>query len=254
MTDMQYNPFSLAGKTILVTGASSGIGRAIAVECSRMGAAVAITARSEERLKETLSLMEPGDHKVIPADLCSDDDISALVSALPQLDGVVHNAGLSDRTVCKMIKRENVDKIMSANFAGAVLLQSQLLKKKKINKGGSVVFMASRAPHAPSMGNALYAASKGAIMGYAKVLGLELAPQKIRVNCICPGMVWTELIAKDAETTGTDFEQEQQKYPLKRYGKPEEIAYLAVYLLSDAAAWMTGSDISITGGGALMLA
>lgn len=117
-----------------------------------------------------------------------------------------------------------------------------------INKEASIVFIASRAPFAPTIGNALYSASKGAIIGYSKVLGLELASQKIRVNCICPAMVWTELVEKDAEMTGVDHNVAQLSYPLKRYGKPEDIAYLSIYLLSDASSWMTGSSIDITGG------
>ena len=245
---MSYNPFSLSGKTILVTGASSGIGRSIAIECSRMGAVVYIIARSKERLAETLALMTGDDNHAINADLTNAEDLAALVDSLPVLDGIVHNAGVGDRTLCKMVKAEDIERVMSLNFNAPVLLQKLLIKKKKIAKESSVVFIASRAPFAPTIGNALYSASKGAIIGYAKVLGLELAPQKIRVNCICPAMVWTELVAKDAEMTGADYTEAQKKYPLQRYGQPEDIAYLTVYLLSDASTWMTGSCIDITGG------
>lgn len=244
-----YNPFSLAGKNILVTGASSGIGRSIAIECSRMGATVVLTARNRERLEETLALMESNCHKVILADLSDELDIVRLVEGLPELHGVVHNAGISSRVVCKMIKEADIDSIMKPNLYGPMLLQRYLLKKKKIVAGASIVFVASRAPFAPSAGNGIYAASKGAILGYANVLGLELAPQKIRVNSICPAMVWTELVERDASVMGVDYGELQIKYPLKRYGKPEDVAYLAVYLLSDASSWMTGSAINLTGGG-----
>lgn len=248
-----HNPFSLYGKTILVTGASSGIGRSIAVECSNMGASLVLTARNETRLQETMSLLEGEGHKYVCADLTNEESIQALVEGLPVLDGVVHNAGMADRMPCKMVKVERMHQLMAANIEGPVLLQKYLLKKKKVVSGGSIVFIASRAPFAPSVGNAIYAASKGAMLGYAKCLGLEVAPQHIRVNSICPAMVWTELVAKDAELTDGNYEELQKKYPLQRFGKPEDVAYLAVYLLSDASAWMTGSQLDITGGGELTL-
>lgn len=137
---------------------------------------------------------------------------------------------------------------MNVNFTSSVLLQSAILSTKKINRGASVVFIASRAAISPSIGNAIYSASKGAIISYAKCLGLELAPRQIRVNCICPAMVWTDLIIQEGFSK-EDLEEAQLKYPLKRYGKPEDIAYLAVYLLSNASDWMTGSVLDITGGG-----
>lgn len=248
-----YNPFSLCGKTILVTGASSGIGRSIAVECSKMGATLMLTARNEARLQETLPLLEGENHKYICADLTNEESIQALVEGLPVLDGIVHNAGMADRMPCKMVKAERMHQLMAANFEGPILLQKHLLKKKKVVSGGSVVFIASRAPFAPAIGNAIYAASKGAMLGYAKCLGLELAPQRIRVNSICPAMVWTDLVAKDAEQTDGIYEELQKKYPLQRFGKPDDVAYLAVYLLSDASTWMTGSQLDITGGGELTL-
>lgn len=160
----------------------------------------------------------------------------------------MHSAGIQERMLCKMLKVSDIEKTMAVNFNAPVLLQRALLRKKKVSKGASVVFIASRAVFAPSLGNALYSASKAAILSYAKVLGLELASQQIRVNSICPAMVWTDLIAKDAAMVGVDYEKAQKAYPLQRYGKPEDIAYLAVYLLSDASSWMSGSVIDITGG------
>ncbi len=250
---MEYNPFALQGKTILVTGASSGIGRSIAIECSRMGAVVYLTGRNIVSLQETLSLMKEGSHQIITADLTDEASISNLVDKLPLLNGVVQNAGMLERMLCKAAKAEKIEKLMKTNFEGPVLLQKLLLKKNKIQKSGSVVFVASRAPFAPSIGNAFYSATKGAILGYAKTLALEVVPKQIRVNCICPAMVWTELAKKDAEQMCVNYEEAEQKYPLKRFGKPEDVAYLAVYLLSDASSWMTGSQIDITGGGELTL-
>ena len=134
------------------------------------------------------------------------------------------------------------------NVEAPILFQTAILSKRKINKAASIVYVASRAANAPSVGNAAYSASKGAIISYAKCLALELAPRLIRVNCICPGMVWTELILKDG-VDKEQLEQSQLTYPLKRFGQPEDIANLAIYLLSDASSWMTGSSLDISGGG-----
>mgnify|MGYP001777038333 CR=1 len=243
-----FNPFCLTGKTILVTGASSGIGQAIAIACSNMGGNIILTGRNREKLNETLSQMNAGCHKMIIADLTKEEDRKNLVDSLPALDGIVYNAGMGNRKVCKFIEKEDIEKIMNINFTASVLLQSDILSNKKLKKGASIVFMASRAASAPSIGNALYSASKGAIISYAKCLGLELAPRQIRVNCICPAMVWTGLILQEGITKEM-LEEEQKKYPLKRYGTPQDIAYLCIYLLSDASVWMTGSCLDITGGG-----
>lgn len=245
--DEVFNPFTLAGKTILVTGASSGIGQAIAIACSKMGGTMILTGRNEGRLQQTLSQMPPANHQIITADLTKEDEISGLVNQLPKLDGIVYNAGIGNRKVCKQLEREDVERVMNINFTSSVLLQAALLSSKKVNKGASIVFMASRAAVSPSIGNAVYSASKGAIISYAKCLGLELAPRQIRVNCICPAMVWTDLILEGG-ISKEELEEEQLKYPLKRYGTPDDIANLSIYLLSDASSWMTGSCLDITGG------
>ena len=245
-----YNPFSLTGKKILITGASSGIGQGIAVACSKMGASVFLNGRNVSKLDATLSQLAEGEHKIIAADLCSRDSVSGMVNTLPTLDGVVHCAGIGQRVLCKMATEQDVDNVMDANFKGPVLLQTELLKHKKISKGASIIFVASISTWSPSIGNAFYSASKGALVSYANCLALELAPRKVRVNCISPAMVWTDLILQD----GVDEEQlkaDEQKYPLKRYGTPEDVANLAVYMLSDASTWMTGSNVKISGGGNL---
>lgn len=242
------NPFSLEGKTILVTGASSGIGRGIAVACSYQGATVVLNGRNQERLQETENMLLGSGHYICVADLTVQTDICRMVEQLPRLDGVVHCAGVGIRKLCRQIVEADIDYVMNANFKAPVLLQTELLAKKKMNKGASIVFISSIAVDSPSIGNAIYSASKGAITSYANCLKLELAPRLIRVNTIHPAMVWTDLIFKD----GVEEEQlkaDEQKYLLKRYGKPEDIGYLAVYLLSDASEWMTGSHINITGGG-----
>lgn len=243
----QFNPFSLVGKQILVTGASSGIGKGIALACAKMGATVIITGRNVERLNETLSLMSEGVHKAISADLTKAEDIDRLVSELPKLDGLVQCAGVGSRVPCKQISKDDIAHVMQPNMEAPILLQTALLSKKKINKASSIVYIASRAYQSPSMGNAVYSASKGAIVAYAKCLALELASRQIRVNCICPGMVWTDLITNDVDKE--TLEGAQLRYPLKRFGTTDDVANLAIYLLSDASGWMTGSCVDISGGG-----
>lgn len=244
----QFNPFSLTGKTILVTGASSGIGQSIAVTISKMGANVIVNGRNESRLHATMSMLAGSGHNMVIADITKQADVDVLSTNVAQLDGIVHCAGIGHRMPAKMVTEADINSVMDANFKGAVLLQAALLMKKKVKKDSSIVFIASKAADYPSVGNAIYSASKGALIAYSKCLALELAPRGIRVNCICPAMVWTDLIMQN-EVTVDQLKESEKNYPLKRYGKPEDIANLAVYLLSDASSWMTNSCIDITGGG-----
>ena len=240
------NPFSLSGKTILVTGASAGIGRGIAMACAGMGAQVILTARNTARLQETLSALEGEGHIYIAADLTDATQRTALVEQLPTLHGVVHCAGVGSRVPCKMLTQEDLDYVMKPNAEAPMLLQAELLSEKKVQKGASVVFIASAAAAMPSAGNAAYSASKAAIIAYAKCLAQELAPRQIRVNSISPTMVWTDLALVGATTE--QLTEAEKLYPLKRYGQPQDIAHLVIYMLSDASQWMTGSDVQITGG------
>ena len=242
-----FNPFKLKGKTILVTGASSGIGRGIAIACSKMGASVIINGRNEQRLAETLREMRGEENLSLIADLSQTDAVAIMVRQLPKLDGVVHCAGIGQRILCKQLQESDLDNMMDVNFKAPVMFQTELLRQKKINKGASIVFIASIAYDSPTIGNAMYCASKGAVISYANCLALELAPRLIRVNCILPAMIWTDLIYKGG-ITEEELKEDEKKYPLKRYGKPEDVANLSVYLLSDASAWMTGSSIKLTGG------
>lgn len=248
MNDLNFNPFSLKGKKILVTGASSGIGKGISIACSRMGANMLVTGRDKKRLRRVCDELVGDECQMFIADLTSEDAILDLVERLPLLDGVVYCAGIGQRILCKMITAKDVDSVMDINFKSIVLLQAALLKAKKIRKESSLVFIASRAAVSPSIGNAVYSASKGALISYAKCLALELANRQIRVNCICPAMVWTDLILQGG-LTKEDLEVAQLQYPLKRYGTPEDVANLAIYLLSDASKWMTGTCVDLTGGG-----
>jgi len=239
--------FSLSGKTILVTGASSGIGRAIAIACAEQGANVVLSGRNVSRLEETLHIMcDVETHRIIPADLTTDEQRSVLAEQVPQLDGVVHCAGIGSRVLCKMLEEQDVSRVMQANFEAPVLLQAELLREKKIAKEASIVFIASAAATMPNIGNAIYSASKAAIIAYAKCLAQELANRKIRVNCISPAMVWTDLALVGA--TEEQLHEAEQNYPLKRYAQPEDITGAAIYLLSDASSWVTGSNMELTGG------
>lgn len=240
------NPFSLVGKTILVTGASAGIGRGIAIACAGMGATVVLTARNTQRLQETLAMMEGEGHSIIPADLTNATERGKLVEQLPMLDGVVQCAGVGSRVPCKMLTQTDIDYVMRPNAEAPMLLQAELLSEKKIRKQASIVFIASAAATMPVAGNAVYSASKAAVIAYAKCLAQELAPRQIRVNCISPTMVWTDLALVGA--TAEQLDEAQKQYPMKRYGKPEDVAHLVVYLLSNASEWVTGSNIEITGG------
>ena len=242
-----YNPFTLTGKLILVTGASSGIGKGTALACAKMGATVILNGRNTERLNEVMKLMPEGGHRVMAADLSDRDAVKSMAVDMPKLDGIVMCAGVANRVPCKAVTQEDIDFVMRTNIEAPMLLQAELLAKKKVNKGASIVFVASRAYESPSMGNAIYSASKGAVVSYAKCLALELASRQIRVNCICPGMVWTDMITNVLNEE--DLKIAEQNYPLKRFGQVDDVANLAIYLLSGASSWMTGGAIDISGGG-----
>lgn len=247
-----YNPFSLENKKILVTGASSGIGKAIAIECSKMGARVIITGRNEERLAETYKELV-GEHPAyIVADLTKEEDIEHLVALTDSLNGLVNCAGLTIPKPFKFLQEGDIETVMTVNFNAPLLLTQRLVKKKKLEKGGSVVFISSISGTKVSyIAGSIYSASKGAINGLCKGLALELASQQIRVNTVVPGMVETNIVS-GGEIAEEQLEIDRQKYPLKRYGKPEEVAYAVVYLLSGASGWVTGSNLLIDGGYTLL--
>lgn len=244
---MSYNPFTLEGKTILITGASSGIGRATAIECSKLGATCFITARNEERLNETLSQMEGKGHQMIVADIATQDGIDTLVEQSPAIDGLVNNAGVSHTKPISFIKEEELNRIFSINTFAPIVLTKSLLKKKKMNVGGSIVFLSSAASINPDVANSIYSATKAAIASFSRSCAKELSVKQIRSNSVHPGMVETELV-KNLIFSAEDLEDDKAKYILKRYGKPEEIAWLIIYLLSDASAWVTGTSMIIDGG------
>lgn len=245
---MNYNPFSIEGKTILITGANSGIGMATAIECSKMGAKVVITARNEERLKRTLNMLEGTGHAMIIADLSDSEQLDYLVDQLPDIQGLVNNAGITETCPTQFIKREKLEKVLEVNTIAPILLTQKVLKKKKVGKGGSIVFTCSiSGTSVCGGGNVLYSVSKGAVRGFVMNAALDLAAKGIRVNEVCPGMINTHIL--DAGTISKEqLAVETQRYPMKRFGVPKEVAHGIIYLLSDASSFVTGSDIVIDGG------
>ena len=243
-----YNPYSLEGKTILVTGASSGIGRATAIECSKMGAKVIITARNEIRLKKTLDSLYGEGHSMIPCDLSCDSDLDNLVSELPEIQGLVNNAGYTQLLPVNFIKVDAFEKLLKVNTISPICLLQKALKKKKIKSGASVVFTSSLAGLGyTTPGNSMYTASKGAISSFIKNAAIELATKQIRVNAVCPGMVNTGIL-DNGSVTEEQLQTDMKNYPLGRYGEPEEIAWQIINLLSDASKWITGTNVIIDGG------
>ena len=245
-----YNPFSLEGRTILVTGASSGIGRGTAIECAKMGAKIVLSGRNEARLQGTLAFLEGEGHVALCGDLNSEDIRKNIVENMPVINGVVYCAGISQIKMAKFMDQSSLEVIFQTNVFSPLMLNTLLLKKKKIQKNSSIIFISSiSGVYRSQIGEGGYGATKAALAGYSKSLALELSAQGIRVNTIHPGVVETPLLEVSNGTFGEEeLEALRQKYPLKRFGKPEDIAKCAVYLLSDASSWMTGSNILIDGG------
>ena len=242
-----YNPYSLEGKTVLVTGASSGIGRATAIECSKLGAKVVITARHEERLKETLSALEGDGHQLILCEMTSDDDLTNLVETVPVLDGLVCNAGINKLVPIRQLKAEDLNHIFEVNTFSSIILLQKLMKKKKLAEDASVVYTSSISGiGAAAVGESMYIASKGALSAFVKAAALECSKKGIRINAVCPGMVKTEM--SDAYDLNEGDNEDLKNYPLGRYANPVDIAWAIIYLLSNASSWVTGTNLVIDGG------
>ena len=250
---MSYNPFSLQGKKVLVTGAGSGIGSAIAVVASQMGASIVMVDISKEGLEQTGALLDHPEyqHQQFVVDLTDSEAIDALVESVDGLDGLVNNAGIPNTRPLQMIREEDFDRVVGLNTKAPVLLTNLLYKKKKLNKGASIVFTSSLAGlYTFTPANGLYSLSKSALTSYAKSCAVEFAARGIRSNCVNPSMVNTHL--KDSLSfSEEEYQKDIEKYPLRRYAEPEEVANAVIFLLSDAASYITGHTLLVDGGRSL---
>lgn len=247
-----FNPFSLSGKKILITGASSGIGRQCAIQCSKMGATVVLIGRDENRLQETLSLMDGEGHLVCPADLMQLESIKPLVqdvvSKMGPLDGFIHSAGIEKTLPVKSLKPSDYEEIMRVNTLSAFEFVRYFSGSKNFNQGGSIVLISSITSVIGRIGVSAYAASKGAIVSAVKTMALELAKRSVRINAVSPGTVLTPLMQNYlSQISEEDRQKRIEGFPLG-LGAPEDVANACVYLLSDASKWMTGQNIIIDGG------
>jgi NAD(P)-dependent dehydrogenase (short-subunit alcohol dehydrogenase family) len=237
----------LKDKTILITGASSGIGRATAVLCDQLGASVIITGRNEEELKKTSALLSNKNEQII-CDLSDEKAINILLEQIPAIDGFVHCAGIINPLPIKYLKQKHIDGIFKINFSSAVLISSGLLSLKKLNNGASVVFISSISSEHPYSGGSLYISSKAALEAFSRGFALEASSKKIRVNTISPGLVRTKIFSQAEQIFSKEEVAEMEsRYPLG-IGEPEDIANAIAFLLSASSKWITGSLLKMDGG------
>lgn len=238
--------FSLNGKTILITGASSGIGKQIAFNCADAGANVIASGRDVERLNTTLTSLPGSGHSSLVLNLTDDIAMKSAVGTVDKIDGVVHCAGISMLAPLRLATRSHIETQLSSNLVGPMLLTQQLLLRNSINQGGSIIFISSISAHIGVHGVSSYSASKGALEAMARSLAMEVAKKGMRVNCLAPGLVQTPMYEAAVSTTG-GLEETIKNYPLG-IGKPEDVAYAAIFLLSNASRWITGTTLVIDGG------
>lgn len=249
---LSYNPFSLEGKTILVTGAASGMGKATAISCAKMGARIVAADFNAEGMANTVAELEGEGHTQFVFNLAKEESWAELLANTPVLDGIANCAGIANMNPFTFINREEMDKVFNINFFGPVLLTKSLIKAKKLNKGASVVFVSSvDGPRVVHVGNSVYSAGKSALVGMARNMAVDLASKKIRVNCILPGTTDTPLI-RTANVTEESLAEVAKTFPLKRFGTPEDMANGIIYLLSDASSFVTGTELVIDGGYTLL--
>ncbi len=245
---MSDNPFSLTGRTVLVTGATAGLGRQTAISVAQAGARVVITGRDDQRLAHTLAALHGTDHVSAKADLTVPAERSRLAAELPALDGLVHCAGLTLLHPFKFNTERRYQEVYAINVEAPLFLTQQLAKSRKLNPGASIVFISSISPNVGTKGHSIYAGSKGALNGISRVLAHELSGQKIRSNCLSPGMVKTEVAEGMAEQITPELlAQDEARYPLG-YGTPEDVANAAIFFLSPASKWITGTNLIMDGG------
>lgn len=237
---------SLTGKHILVTGASSGMGKVFARMIAAEGAVVSLLARNEERLTQTLNSLNGEGHKVFVCDLTDDEQIKKVATELNPIDGAVFCAGINDYVPLKFVSQSKIEPIFKTNFYSQVILTQSLVKKKQINRGASLVFISSLSSKLGVPGTLLYASSKAALDSAVRVMAAEMAPQGIRVNSICPGIVKTEMLS-GTNISEEQFVEQEKEYPLG-LGTPEDVGYAVLFHLSDGSRWLTGQNMIIDGG------
>jgi len=240
--------FSLKDKTILITGASSGIGEQVALSVAEAGGNVIITGRNKERLENVYNRLNGSSHIMILSDITKSNEIDSLVSQIPQVSGVVHSAGIAAYMPTKFIRQADIDNLFDINFTAPVLLTTRLLKKKKIISPGSIVFMSSIASKNTYFGGAMYSSSKSALETYSRVLALELASKKIRSNCLLPTFVKTPMVDYAEKTISSESMENFERISPLGFGEPIDVANATVFLLSAAAKWITGTNIPMGGG------
>lgn len=239
--------FYLNNHYVLITGASSGIGRACAIEASSLGAHCILVGRNEAELQKTKSLCK-NDSSIFCADLTSQENIEKIAGQIPMLDGVVHCAGIINPKPIKFLKPQNIKEIFDINFNVPVLLTSSLLQKNKLNDGASIVFISSISSQHPYFGGAMYVSSKAALEAFSKTVAIETASKKIRSNVILPGLVKTNMLEETKAATGEAyFNSYEKQYPLG-FGEPEDVANAVCFLLSHESKWITGSELKMDGG------
>ena len=248
------NSFSLQGKNIVITGASSGIGRSASLECAKAGGNLFLIARNQERLEETFRNLPPLNHKYLSLDLINYDRYEAaindFVSQNGKIDGFIHAAGVLSTLPLSLIKPEHFEKVFAINVTAGFEMAKVIAKKKFIDpeKGSSFIFISSiRALHGLE-GSIIYSASKGAVCSGVRAMALELAPRKIRVNAVLPSVVRTEMIDSFFETIPVESRQKMAEAHPLGFGMPEDVANACIYLLSDASKWMTGTNLVLDGG------
>lgn len=243
------NAFDLKGKTILVTGASSGLGKQTAITASEYGARVMITGRDEARLNSTFQSLTGEGHLQFIADLTIQADIDRLVSQLPVLEGLVHSTGISDLAPARFITQAVISKTFRISFDASVLLTAAILGKKKLAKGNSsIVFISSISTRYPFVGGAMYISAKAALEAYARVLALELAPRGTRVNCIAPAFVRTPMLDETAGNFSQEAVDKIEQIQLMGLGDPVDVANTIVFYLADASKWVSATNLILGGG------
>ena len=251
---MNYNPFSLANKVILVTGASSGIGAQCAIDCSRMGAKVILIARNEERLKQTLNQMEGDGHLVLPFDLSSSDGlketVKEVVGQVGKINGVVNCAGISSVTPLKLVTDDLLDQFFRTNVYAAINLSKEVTRAGNYDKEGgcSIIFLASIMGLCGEKCKTMYSATKGALIAAARSMACELAKNRVRVNVVSPGAIETPINAKLPHMADPELRKELEGKHLLGLGECSDISNACIYLLSDAAKWVTGQNLIVDGG------